>query len=156
MAVVNVMQPVSMDKLTSNETHGAARSEDSKVAKVSTEVVPASKVKMDQPDVQKQDTLLKSEYGSSITNQMVDDAIVSANESLETVQPSLQFERDQETDKVVIYMKNRETGEVLRQIPTNEFLQIAKNIDEYLKQVNESLDGSSVTMPVGTITNEIA
>jgi flagellar protein FlaG len=68
----------------------------------------------------------------------------------------LQFERDADTNKMVVYIKNAETNEMIMQIPSEDFLRIAKNIDTYLKQVNESFGSTQNSLPVGLITNQQA
>lgn len=74
------------------------------------------------------------------------------NSQLQKLQNYLKFERDEDSDRMVIFIKDRETDEVIRQIPTQEFLAISKSIGQYLdmsKQVSEK-----ISPPIGLLTNE--
>ena len=60
----------------------------------------------------------------------------------------LQFELDQDADKMVFYLKDAQTGETLRQIPDETVLRISKNINQFLetqqRQASSSLDTSAL------------
>ncbi|WP_051640663.1 flagellar protein FlaG [Thiomicrorhabdus sp. Milos-T2] len=76
------------------------------------------------------------------------------NKQLEKLQNYLRFEKDDASDKMVIFIKDTQTDEIIRQIPSKEFLDISKNITDYLemqKQLSEK-----VAMPTGLLTNEQA
>lgn len=75
------------------------------------------------------------------------------NIQLEKVNSSLRFERDNESEKMVIKIKNPETGEVIRQIPSQEFLAISNNITQFLEMQQLPEKGA---MPTGLFTNETA
>ncbi|MDO6460400.1 flagellar protein FlaG [Granulosicoccaceae sp. 1_MG-2023] len=61
--------------------------------------------------------------------------VKALNEMGEAQPPSMQFEIDETTGKTVVRMTHSDTGELVRQIPSEEFLQIART----LKENNESL-----------------
>lgn len=84
----------------------------------------------------------------------VDGLVAQLNQQLEKLQNYLRFEKDEEADRMVLLIKNAETGEVIRQIPSQEFLAISKNISRYLEMRQQSPE--SVAMPTGLITNEKA
>lgn len=65
-------------------------------------------------------------------------AIATVNESLNRAGSSLQFVIDSETDVAVVSMVDAETGEVIRQIPSEEALAITRAIDEMLQQMRSS------------------
>ncbi|BCN92980.1 flagellin [Thiomicrorhabdus immobilis] len=74
------------------------------------------------------------------------------NAQLQKLQNYLKFERDEDSDRMVIFIKDRESDEVIRQIPSQEFLAISKSIGQYLemsKQVSEK-----ILPPIGLLTNE--
>ena len=48
------------------------------------------------------------------------------NASLQSRSVGLQFEMDKDTDKVIVKVVDRASGEVIRQIPTEEVVRIAK------------------------------
>ncbi|MEA1988107.1 MAG: flagellar protein FlaG, partial [Pseudomonadota bacterium] len=66
----------------------------------------------------------------------------------------LRFEKDDSSEKMVIFIKNSETDEVIRQIPSQEFLTISKNITNYL-EMRQQLSETVVTPP-GLLTHEQA
>ncbi len=75
------------------------------------------------------------------------------NSNLELLQSYLKFEKDEDTDRMVFFIKDSETNEVIRQVPAKELLQISKQISDYLetvKSVNEE-----VSIPAGLITNQV-
>lgn len=51
--------------------------------------------------------------------------------TLDSVAPELQFAVDQSTGRSLIKVTDRTTNKVIRQIPSEEALQIAKQIDEF-------------------------
>ncbi|WP_051678501.1 flagellar protein FlaG [Thiomicrospira pelophila] len=89
------------------------------------------------------------------TPEELDQAMLAANNQLESLRASyLRFERDELTDKMVVAIKNAQTDELIMQIPSEDFLRIAKNIDAYLKQVNNGLSDNPSSIPVGLFTSQ--
>ena len=60
----------------------------------------------------------------------VDQAAQKINEALQTVSQKLEFSVDKDTEAVVVKVMDKETGEVIRQIPSEELLKIAKALDK--------------------------
>ena len=60
------------------------------------------------------------------TPTQVEDAVREVNASLQSRSVGLQFEVDKDTDKVIVKVVDRASGEVIRQIPTEEVVRIAK------------------------------
>lgn len=60
------------------------------------------------------------------TPAQVERAVNEVNAALESRSVGLQFEIDKDTDKVVVKVVDRENGEVIRQIPSEEVLRVAK------------------------------
>jgi len=92
--------------------------------------------------------------GGNLSEKDFDNLMKSLNAQLEKLENYLKFERDEETEKMVFFIKNTETDEILRQIPTEEFLKISKNISNYLEIVSSSQEKHSI--PAGMITHETA
>lgn len=65
--------------------------------------------------------------------------VSSVNEVTENEPPHLKFTVDEDTGHTVVTISQRDSGEILRQIPSEEFLHIAKMILD----TNESLAGQS-------------
>jgi flagellar protein FlaG len=60
------------------------------------------------------------------TPPQVEAAVREVNASLQSRSVGLQFEVDQDTDKLIVKVVDRASGEVIRQIPTEEVVRIAK------------------------------
>lgn len=56
----------------------------------------------------------------------VQQAVHEVNATLESQAVGLQFEIDKDTDMVIVRVIEKESGEVIRQIPTEEVVRIAK------------------------------
>lgn len=76
------------------------------------------------------------------------------NAQLMTSKSFLRFEKDEETDTMVVFIKNGETDEVIRQIPSQEFLAISKNITNFLEMSRQLSE--KMAPPLGLITHEKA
>jgi flagellar protein FlaG len=60
------------------------------------------------------------------TPTQIEHAVGEVNASLESRSVGLQFEVDRDTDKVIVKVVDRSSGEVIRQIPSEEVVRIAK------------------------------
>ena len=72
----------------------------------------------------------------------LDDTISQLNDSLQNVQRNLEFSIDKDAGRIVINVRDKETDEVVRQIPSEEVLELAKNLhaaSERFNERNESL-----------------
>lgn len=58
-------------------------------------------------------------------------AVKNMNEFFQMVRRTLQFSLDDESGRVVVKIKDAETDEVIRQIPSEEILRLAKSLDEF-------------------------
>jgi flagellar protein FlaG len=58
-------------------------------------------------------------------------AVAAINRSLRHANQNLQFSLDADTNKMVVKMVDSETGELIRQIPSDAVLAIARSIDQY-------------------------
>lgn len=64
------------------------------------------------------------------TQEDVDQAVEKINDAVRTFSQKLEFSVDKETETFVVKVVDKETKEVIRQIPSEEFLQIAKAMDK--------------------------
>lgn len=71
-------------------------------------------------------TAEKDDAKESATPVQVEQAVRQVNESLALREVGLQFEVDKETDMVIVKVVDRASGEVIRQIPNEEVVRIAK------------------------------
>lgn len=148
---INTIQPNNLIKRPSGEVLSPIASSDFK---------EVGKQEVTQEIEQKRAKLtdLKSQQGNGqieiaeLETTELDTVMSNLNVQLQQLQNYLKFERDESSDKMVIFIKDSETDEILRQIPTEEFLAISKNISQYLETYQQSSANS--TPPVGMITNE--
>jgi len=61
----------------------------------------------------------------------LENAVDSINKALQLSNKNLEFTVDSETEDPVVKLVDSETGDVIRQFPTEEALSIAKAIDSY-------------------------
>lgn len=71
-------------------------------------------------------TTAKDEAREEATPVQVEQAVRQVNSALELREVGLQFEVDKDTDKLIVKVIDRSTGEVIRQIPNEEVVRIAK------------------------------
>ncbi len=74
----------------------------------------------------------------------VNEAIPKVRELLQKNQRSLDFKVAEQENRVIITVIDKETDKVIRQIPPEDFLQIAQSINEGLETVNGGLFQSKV------------
>lgn len=63
----------------------------------------------------------------------VDAAVESANQAPNVSAHNLKFRVDQQSERIVIKVVDKETGETVREIPPEEMLAIAESIERYQK-----------------------
>jgi flagellar protein FlaG len=59
----------------------------------------------------------------------VKDAVDAANEAVKTIRSEIDFSVDEDTGKTVVRIVEKQTGTLIRQIPSQEMLEIAKALD---------------------------
>lgn len=64
------------------------------------------------------------------TKEQVDNALKNINNFFQMSKRTMQFSMNESTGKMVIEIKDEKTGEVIRQIPSEEVLQLEKKLDE--------------------------
>ncbi|MBK6690323.1 MAG: flagellar protein FlaG [Deltaproteobacteria bacterium] len=60
----------------------------------------------------------------------LEEALTTVNQHQQVVQQSLQFEVDADLDRTVVKLVDSKTGEVVRQIPSEELVAIAKRLKD--------------------------
>ncbi len=89
--------------------------------------------KGDVDGIQRQE-IASEPYQSDVANEKempkeeLDDTIRELNDSLQNVQKNLEFSIDKDAGRIVISVKDKLTDEVLRQIPSEEVLELARNL----------------------------
>jgi flagellar protein FlaG len=65
------------------------------------------------------------------SQEQVQRAVESMKQMIETTKPnSLQFSIDNDTGKTIVRVSDAQTGEMIRQIPSEELLEIARSLDK--------------------------
>ena len=85
-------------------------------------------------DVPKQESRIQEsiEENGQITAEQLEAAIERLNELMKDGQRSLAFSVDKELDEVVVRVMDTKTNEIIRQIPNEESLRFAKNLEGVL------------------------
>ena len=65
----------------------------------------------------------------SVSREKLNSAVEATKSFVGTVNSSLEFSIDEDTDKTVVKIVDKETKELIRQIPSEEMLSIAKALD---------------------------
>lgn len=86
---------------------------------------PAAPMEPASADIQ----LLPSQSPSQPSQEQVEQAVAAVKKAVEPVAQNLQFSIDKETGKTIVSVVDSVTHEVIRQIPGEEILAIAKAID---------------------------
>ena len=63
-------------------------------------------------------------------NADVKQAVSRLNDYVQTLRRDLQFRVDKDSNRVIVSVVNAESGEVIRQIPSEEVLAVARNLDQ--------------------------
>jgi len=147
MTDLNVLKPAlqSFDSLKTatseySEGKGAVRTEPSQneMNKVAEQDPPS--------DIQSYPEVQSSENEESLDELMSD-----LNSQMEVMRNYLRFEKDEDSERMVIFIKDSETDEIIRQIPSQEFLDISKNISKYLEMRQQLSE--TMAIPTGLITD---
>jgi flagellar protein FlaG len=85
---------------------------------------PSERVPLQQPN--KVDAGVRSEE----TLKHIQEALAQLNDQMRRNGRDLSFNVDERIDRVIITVKNPQTGEVIRQIPTEEVIRLAHSIED--------------------------
>ena len=111
--------------------------------KPSVHVGAENTVEMMQPDKntegEKVDKRLQTDAaGANSENKSVEDekkeidtAVENVNDFFQTVNRTLEFKLDEDSETMVVQVTDSKTKEVVRQIPSEEFLQLAQRLEEF-------------------------
>jgi flagellar protein FlaG len=75
------------------------------------------------------ETKEKAEQSRQITQKKVDEAVQRLNEQMQHSQRELGFSVDNKTDRLIVKVTNKETGELVRQIPAEAVVKMAQSIE---------------------------
>ncbi|MCZ4321788.1 flagellar protein FlaG [Pseudomonas anguilliseptica] len=72
----------------------------------------------------------KVEKGSSVSREEVEAAVATIQDFVQSVRRSLNFSLEEGSGRVVVKVTDAGSGDVIRQIPSEEALQLAENLSE--------------------------
>ena len=61
--------------------------------------------------------------------QAVKEAVAAANEAVKSIKSEVEFSIDEDSGKTIVRVVDKQTGTVIRQMPSKELLEIAKSLD---------------------------
>ena len=74
-----------------------------------------------------------------ITPEKLDEALKSLNSSSEIVESGLKFEKEQDSGEWIVKVIKTDSGELIRQFPSEETLKIVKGIKEMLGAIFDKI-----------------
>jgi flagellar protein FlaG len=92
------------------------------------ETVKSTEVQPSQRPAQAQEHEAPS-GSSAVDRKAIEDTVAKIRESIGPANSSLKIEIDPDTDRVVVKVLDDQSGEVIRQIPSQEMVEIAKRLD---------------------------
>lgn len=111
----------------------------------------------------KQDVVMSGKGGAvsrpaeSTTNQVTEDVVNELNEAILGVRRELRFSIDEDSGRAIVQVLDSETGEMIRQLPSDEILAVSRHIREVLESSQSSgVSGSSTEGAVGIIFQSTA
>lgn len=81
----------------------------------------------DEPVVSKPGTAVE---GESASREQIEDAVASIQDFVQSVRRSINFSVEETSGRVVVKVTDAGSGDVIRQIPSEEALQLAENLSE--------------------------
>ncbi len=93
-------------------------------------VVARSNVEVQQPGVSLELPQVAAKPAAEPSAAQLQNAVDNINKALKQENRNLEFSVDEITKKTVFQLKDTETGDVIRQYPTEEMLAISRSIDQ--------------------------
>ncbi|RRJ85483.1 flagellar biosynthesis protein FlaG [Aestuariirhabdus litorea] len=72
----------------------------------------------------------KAAEQQEVSRQQVDDAVSNLNDFVQNIRRDLSFQVDEEAGEVIVQVTDYQTGEMIRQIPSEEALELAERLSE--------------------------
>lgn len=125
--------------------------------------LPAQLVRQSRPQNSANDVLPQGQSGNALpesagadlnpganskpTPQQIESVVAKLSDFVQAVQRDLSFTVDDDTGETVIVVKDTQTDEVVRQIPSEDLLQLAQNLRD-LQEKLESAKGNLIEVRV--------
>lgn len=82
----------------------------------------------------------RSESLGEQSKRELEDTVRKLNDTLQNVQRNLEFSVDSDLGRIVIQVKDKKTDEIVRQIPSEEVLELARNLQQLSEKYSEQHD----------------
>jgi flagellar protein FlaG len=93
-----------------------------------------------------------SKTSEPVKSQLTEEVVSELNEAILGVRRELKFSIDEDSGRAVVQVMDSETGEMIRQLPSEEVLAVSRHIREVLESSQSSgVGGSSADSAVGII-----
>ncbi len=94
---------------------------------------------------------------TTLVQELTPAKIAEVNDAFKANGSELQFSFDKDAGKMILYLKDAQTGETLQQFPDKEMLRISKQIDNYLEGLKSNQNPKdAMGQLVGLITDKSA
>jgi len=81
-----------------------------------------------------------ADFVKDASKEQLDQTVTQLNDSLQNIQRNLEFSIDKDAGRIVINVRDKETDEIVRQIPSEEVLELAKNLHKISREASEKLE----------------
>lgn len=85
-------------------------------------------------------TIQSTDKDQAANKSDVRDVVKEMNQAVQNVRRELEFSVDDDSGRTVVKVMNSETGEVIRQLPTEEALAVARRLEEYMETRGSAVD----------------
>lgn len=124
------------------------KKEGSHEAASSGKTLPRSAVLSAKSEIQKQQKIDNVSKRTALTKdsrvrESVEDAVAKMNEYTQSMRRDLQFNLDESSGRMVVTVVDRTSKEVIRQIPDEVFLKMARNLKHHMEVTAEKRIGES-------------
>ncbi len=72
--------------------------------------------------------------------------VVQLKDKIQTIDRQLEFRVDKESGKTIIKVKDRETGEIIREIPSEEMIEIGQRLRELAETLHSSGNKTEINL----------
>jgi len=80
------------------------------------------------------------DFVKDASQEKLDQTVTQLNDSLQNIQRNLEFSVDKDAGRIVINVVDKETDQIVRQIPSEEVLELAKNLHKISQQASDKLE----------------
>ncbi len=81
-----------------------------------------------------------TDFVKEASKEQLDQTVTQLNGALQNVQRNLEFSIDKDAGQIVINVIDKETDKIVRQIPSEEVLELARNLHKISRQASEELE----------------